>query len=677
MDLKTDLGKILNDLDRRMYRMEQIGTSPAALGYTNEFEELYIGDSVGGFVLVDRIAPDAPTNVVLSSESFFDQVFIDASWDAPANGKAVEYLIEIVEVVSTGPTVVDSTTLRFERSVSTAYRFEGVKPNQQYRVRIQGINRIGMVGDPSAEEIILSEKDATIPATITGVVAARGATTLVVKFTPSAEADVAALKGRYQVQIDTAATFDTGDLRNTDTTSWIVSFADLTDSPETWYARVRAIDSSGNVGPWSATSTVTAGGVVDSMIVSGLDAAKITFGSMSGDRITANSLTVDRLTSSTLTATNITLGAGGQIVIGSPPVNGIYVNDQGIRAYKASAQTFSLDADGTAVFSGSVTAASISGGTIDGTTITGSLYKSAASGFRIEIKTAGASTINFFTGDASEVTPAAIQAVSGSGGDVTLKSAELTSSRWHSQIILRPKGSGAVDDIAILTGTGGAGSIWMSGKLRLNSTSGDVLNLEYGNFRVGGTSRFYDNVTIYGSYPNWQSDLTIDAGTLYCDDPVYGDRCWLNWMSGGLPYVKMDPIYARTNGSAANVYVNSLGTMYRSTSSAKFKKNLKEVDLLTAARAVFDLKPKTYNPTTQRVVSEALIGPDLLEDDDTLHIGYTAEELAEVLGDYATLFVTFDHEGAPDGIMYDRLSLLALEEVKSLRARITTLEKKK
>lgn len=141
----------------------------------------------------------------------------------------------------------------------------------------------------------------------------------------------------------------------------------------TWYARVAAIDASGNQGAWTVSGAPLAGGgVLDSMIVGDISAARITFGTMKGDRIETNTLNANTITSGSLTAANITL-AGGSFIAGNPPATGLIINSQGLRLYSNGALQIALDAgSGVANFYGSLNGNTITGASITGSTLTAS-----------------------------------------------------------------------------------------------------------------------------------------------------------------------------------------------------------------------------------------------------------------------------------------------------------------
>lgn len=383
-----DIGFALKTLKRKVDELQQLATGPTVMG--TDPNPTFDTITIGNFEIVSSVSAIEPAPgqtalapLLLTPGSYMDDIFMDVEWGAPLDGSGVVYEVEIAKEDSPGVfSLSDVTTVG-----GTSVRFRGLEPVTSYGFRVTVINAYGFRAGPSPAvyQSALSIKDTTIPPAVIGVVVGRGATTVVVKFTPLTSgdaADVASGRGEYQIQISTSATFATlaaekfsGDQ--------IVAFNDIF-TEGTYYARVRAIDSSGNIGPWSTIAgPATAGGVIDSMIVAGLDAAKITVGFLSASRIQTGSLVADKLSTSTLTASTITVN-GGAIKVGNPPTTGLLINSQGIRLYGPSGLTVSLDAaTGFAAFVGFISASAISASTITGGTLTGTTIYSGTGDFRL------------------------------------------------------------------------------------------------------------------------------------------------------------------------------------------------------------------------------------------------------------------------------------------------------
>lgn len=147
-----------------------------------------------------------------------------------------------------------------------------------------------------------------------------------------------------------------------------------------------------------------------------------------------------------------------------------------------------------------------------------------------------------------------------------------------------------------------------------------------------------------------------------------------------------------TTASAANCRIESTGQILRSTSSARYKQDINDLDLDPAV--VLRLRPRTWTeraappgrarpqrppratpsgqrtPTT-KATTKAATAP-------RRGVGFVAEELAD-LG--LSQFVELDELGRPDAIAYDRLTAALLvvakaqqEQIDALSARVAALE---
>lgn len=119
-------------------------------------------------------------------------------------------------------------------------------------------------------------------------------------------------------------------------------------------------------------------------------------------------------------------------------------------------------------------------------------------------------------------------------------------------------------------------------------------------------------------------------------------------------YVTMPGVYALTSASAANVFVQTDGTLYRSTSSLKYKTNVQNAthgltELLT-------LRPVTYKGKT---------------DGDKIFGGLIAEEVHEA---GLTEFVQYAEDGTPDALAYSNMVSLCIKSIQEQQALITQLQ---
>ena len=112
--------------------------------------------------------------------------------------------------------------------------------------------------------------------------------------------------------------------------------------------------------------------------------------------------------------------------------------------------------------------------------------------------------------------------------------------------------------------------------------------------------------------------------------------------------------YNLTTGSAANVFVDSQGIFYRSTSSLKYKTDI--ADSTRGLADVLKLRPVTYKAKNSG---------------DTVFGGLIAEEV-DAAG--LTEFVQYAPDNTPDAIHYGNMVSLLVAAIKELTARVQTLE---
>lgn len=117
-------------------------------------------------------------------------------------------------------------------------------------------------------------------------------------------------------------------------------------------------------------------------------------------------------------------------------------------------------------------------------------------------------------------------------------------------------------------------------------------------------------------------------------------------------------IYGTTVGGAANVNVSSNNTLARSSSSIRFKTDIEDMDPEMRKDIVRKLRAIWYRSTSDN---------DRL---DWSWWGLLAEEVAEV----DPRLATYDDDGTPSGVMYDRIAVLLLGEVQELNIKYEALD---
>lgn len=257
---------------------------------------------------VDTTPPAVPTGVTVtsavdSSDPSGGRAYIDVSWTGVADTDLQNYSVRY----STGTTW---EYINVPEGTTTA-RINGLSPNTAYNVAVAAVD---FQGNSSAYTNagtypITTAKDTSAPAAPTGVTMGAGVTTVTVYWNENAENDVKGGVGYYEIQLDTANTFNTGNLITKQTSGTITSFSSLT-SNTTYYTRVRAIDASGNVGSYSSAVSGVPRYIANADIQAGtINGDRITAATINGDRVIANSLDANTIKANTTFSQNLTVGS--------------------------------------------------------------------------------------------------------------------------------------------------------------------------------------------------------------------------------------------------------------------------------------------------------------------------------------------------------------------------------
>jgi hypothetical protein len=218
------------------------------------------------------------------------------------------------------------------------------------------------------------------------------------------------------------------------------------------------------------------------------------------------------------------------------------------------------------------------------------------------------------------------------------------------------------------------------------NSSGQLVRIANGEatryVQSGGAHQwFYAANAIAGTVDGFTQAMTLDAsGNLVIGSAATGDRR-LEVKSAGtsnttfaahfrdsadtlLFHVRSDGYfntgqgtlspYNNTTASAANMFVDSSGFVYRSTSSLKYKTDVK--DSIHGLADVLKLRSVTYKAKNG---------------DDTVFGGLIAEEV-HAAG--LTEFVAYAPDKTPDSINYGNMVALLVSAIKELTARVEALE---
>jgi hypothetical protein len=192
-------------------------------------------------------------------------------------------------------------------------------------------------------------------------------------------------------------------------------------------------------------------------------------------------------------------------------------------------------------------------------------------------------------------------------------------------------------------GTYGAGqfmSLYTAGSERARITSG-------GNFLINNTYTTASKLIVGG-------DGTSNAAYagIFCDS---GGANILSLRNDGYIDTGTRAVspYNNTTGSAANMYVDSAGGLYRSTSSLRYKTDVQ--DATHGLAEVMQLRSVTYKGKN---------------DGDTVFGGLIAEEV-HAAG--LTEFVQYAPDGSPDALAYGNMVSLCIKAIQEQQALITSL----
>jgi hypothetical protein len=141
--------------------------------------------------------------------------------------------------------------------------------------------------------------------------------------------------------------------------------------------------------------------------------------------------------------------------------------------------------------------------------------------------------------------------------------------------------------------------------------------------------------------------------------------------------------YTLTTGSAANMNVDTAGVFSRSTSSIKYKTQVEDLAEPNSAN-IYNMRPVWYRSTCEKDNKNwsyyGLIAEELAEIDPRLvHWGYGQDQYEinyiETDGQKEEVkTLKEDAELQPEGVQYDRLTVLLIQEMKALKAQVESLK---
>jgi len=355
------------------------------------------GITIGETFVWDPVPP--PTDLLLSWGSDFDRIFIDATWSPPGGDNADQVATYLAELTETGVGVVQAQG----GLGGNSFRFTGIKPNTEYSVRVWSYNRLGRPSTPLGPELITTGTDSTAPSAPTGFALRTGIGAILATWAENPEEDVRLGRGMYEVEISQSPLLGSDGrfavVEDSKRTAALVQdFSGLTPTPPR-YVHVRAIDSSGNFGPFSATLWTIPNQVQEPDLANfAVTTAKIADLAVNNAKI--NNVAAGKLTSDSITTAILTIEGAGMLRMGrtSAPFNYLIEDASGLRFYSGGSAPFTggtlvMDLNiqtGNAFFGGSLSAGvSITSPVITGGAITGTVFQTATSGPRVALTTTG------------------------------------------------------------------------------------------------------------------------------------------------------------------------------------------------------------------------------------------------------------------------------------------------
>jgi hypothetical protein len=455
-----------------------------------------------------------------------------------------------------------------------------------------------------------------------------------------------------------------------------------TGLPSTGTARL-TLNSSGA----TFSSTVTASGIVSSEDVRiyrsagtttgyinfgstgtnyfGWDGSKFAFnGSLSAVLATFSSrlgvgISSDQNYASIFVGGDVTVGVNQYAIITDPQLSGTSNSYALFANARIKANTAVTNAFGVYISS----AEKISGATI---TNNYALYiANQTSGASVNYSIYSSGGLNYFGGNvgigiSSPQTPLHINAAS---GDNTLLIQALSTA--YSQIFLGRAASGSPsyagyiqyyhvnDSLTIGTNATPRITISSTGAITISTpTSGQTLS-------INGKNNNWTQEVIGSSTTGQSYGLLITAGTNSSDSSFViqnqaGNTNYFKVRGDG--YLQSQSTYNNTTATAANLSISTSGFIERSTSSIKYKKDVRNYDKGLAE--VLQMRPVYYKG----------IGKN---DGDKQFAGLIAEEIHDL---ELTEFVQYAEDGSPDALAYQNMIALLTKAIQELKAEVDTLK---
>jgi hypothetical protein len=153
--------------------------------------------------------------------------------------------------------------------------------------------------------------------------------------------------------------------------------------------------------------------------------------------------------------------------------------------------------------------------------------------------------------------------------------------------------------------------------------------------------------TVLGGYSGNQGGLDIRTASNWIVISDGDGNPRIQCDSNG--YFKVPTVYSLTSGSAANVFVDSSGYLYRSTSALKYKQDIRDLESIDINK----FRPVRYKSKCEK------------DDQSKDMFGVIADEVDQA---GITELVSYGAEGEVEGFQYERLTVVLLKAIQELKA---------
>lgn len=216
------------------------------------------------------------------------------------------------------------------------------------------------------------------------------------------------------------------------------------------------------------------------------------------------------------------------------------------------------------------------------------------------------------------------------------------------------------------------GKSWGTNNLTVNPDAGDTIDGDstficdvsetWVEFVATGNNTWVSRTALVNNIANFSGNVLID-GNLELSDSIDTTSSDLTIKSAGTAgilntsagAVKFPNIATTASGANAFLDIGDSNNILRSTSSIRYKKDVKDL-IESDVEKLMKLKPITYRSK-------------MTHDGSKRYLGFIAEEVAKI----DPRIVNYMN-GKPDGVQYDRLTVLLVEAIQKLTKKVEKLE---